>query len=161
MAKFTFRKAEEKDIPEILYFIHQIAVYEKLEKQVKASEASLHKWMFERKVAECLFLVEDGKDIGYALYFFNFSTFEGRGGLYLEDLYILPEYRHKGYGKKTFRKLALIAKENGCGRMEWVCIDWNTPSQKFYESLGVTAKKEWILYRLEEKDIERIAEEEN
>ena len=158
MAEFAFRLAEEKDIPEILSFIHHIAVYEKLDDQVKATEASLKKWMFDRRVAECLFLVEDGKDIGYALYFFNFSTFEGRGGLYLEDLYILSEYRHKGYGKKTFNKLASIAEENGCGRMEWVCIDWNTSSQKFYESLGAKAKKEWILYRLEEKDIERIAE---
>lgn len=156
----TFRMAKEDDVDLILFFIKSIAKYEKLENEVVATKKVLHYWFFEKKTVECMFILEDGKEIGYAVFFHNFSTFLGRAGLYLEDIYILPEYRHKGYGKETFKKLAQIAVERGCGRMEWVCLKWNTPSQKFYESLGAySLDKDWMLYRLTEDKIKKLAEE--
>ena len=100
--------------------------------------------------------MEDGKEVGFALFFHNFSTFVGRGGLYLEDLYVYPEYRGKGYGKALFMELVRIANERKCGRMEWVCLNWNTPSIEFYRSMGAVALDEWTTYRLDEKGIERL-----
>ena len=124
----AFRDAERKDVPLILQFIKEIAAYEKMSDQVIADETTLETWIFDKEKAEVFFVLEEGKEVGFALYFHNFSTFVGRGGIYLEDVYILPEYRGKGYGKAILKKLAAIAVERGCGRMEWVCLDWNQPS---------------------------------
>ena len=150
------RQATKQDVPTLLYFIHQIAIYEKMDDQVIASEETLNEWMFEKGVAQALILSEGDKDVGFALYFFNFSTFVGRAGLYLEDLFVLEEYRKKGYGKALFKALVNKAVENNCGRMEWVCLNWNKPSIDFYLSLGATPLDEWTTYRLNENDLDRL-----
>ena len=148
MSRLEFRWAEEKDAAMILRFIRALAAYEKLSDQVVATEELLREWIFEKKKAEVLFPMEEGEEVGFALFFHNFSTFLGRAGLYLEDLYISPEYRGKGYGKATLQKLAQIAVERGCGRLEWSCLDWNQPSIDFYLSLGAEPMEEWTVYRL-------------
>ena len=148
MSRLEFRWAEEKDAAMILRFIRALAAYEKLSDQVVATEELLREWIFEKKKAEVLFLMEEGEEVGFALFFHNFSTFLGRAGLYLEDLYISPEYRGKGYGKATLQRLAQIAVERGCGRLEWSCLDWNQPSIDFYLSLGAEPMEEWTVYRL-------------
>lgn len=155
---FAFRDAERKDVPLILQFIKEIAAYEKMSDQVIADEATLETWIFDKEKAEVFFAMEDGKEIGFALYFHNFSTFVGRGGIYLEDVYIRPEYRGKGYGKAILKKLAAIAVERGCGRMEWVCLDWNQPSIDFYLSLGAQPMSDWTLYRLTGDALTQLAE---
>ena len=148
MSRLEFRWAEEKDAALILHFIRALAAYEKLSDQVVATEELLREWIFEKKKAEVFFPLENGEEVGFALFFHNFSTFLGRAGLYLEDLYISPEYRGKGYGKATLQKLAQIAVERGCGRLEWSCLDWNKPSIDFYLSLGAVPMEEWTVYRL-------------
>ena len=148
MSRLAFRWAEEKDAALILRFIRALAAYEKLSDQVVATEELLREWIFEKKKAEVFFPLENGEEVGFALFFHNFSTFLGRAGLYLEDLYISPEYRGKGYGKATLQKLAQIAVERGCGRLEWSCLDWNQPSIDFYLSLGAVPMEEWTVYRL-------------
>ena len=127
MNTVTFRKAERKDVALILEFIQGLAAYEHMENDVVADEALLEEWIFDKQKAEVIFAVADGKEVGFALFFHNFSTFLGRAGLYLEDLFVKPEYRGKGYGKAILKKLAAIAVERGCGRLEWSCLDWNTP----------------------------------
>ena len=144
----TFRSANENDCGLILEFIKALAAYEKLSDQVVATEALLREWIFEKQKAEVIFACEDNKEIGYALFFHNFSTFLGRAGIFLEDLFILPEYRGKGYGKEFLRKLAQMTEERGCGRLEWSCLDWNKPSIVFYRSLGAEPMDEWTIYRL-------------
>lgn len=156
--ELTFRFAQEADTPLILRFIRDLAEYEHMADQVVADEATLKEQLFDRRGAEVLFALEDGKEVGFALFFHNFSTFLGRAGLYLEDLYVLPEYRGKGYGKAIFRRLASIARQRGCGRMEWWCLDWNAPSIAFYRSLGARPMDEWTVYRLTGEDLERLAE---
>ncbi len=116
--------------------------------QVVATEELLQEWIFEKKKAEVLFICEDTKEVGFALFFHNFSTFLGRTGIYLEDLFVLPEYRSKGYGKALLKRLAQITVERGCGRLEWACLDWNQPSIDFYRSLGAVSMNEWTTYRL-------------
>ena len=148
MSRLEFRWAEEKDAALILRFIRELAAYEKLSDQVVATEPLLREWIFEKKKAEVLFPMEEGEEVGFALFFHNFSTFLGRAGLYLEDLFVLPEHRGKGYGKAIFRRLAAIARERGCGRLEWSCLDWNQPSIDFYLSLGAVPMEEWTVYRL-------------
>lgn len=126
-----FRFAQRKDVSLILRFIKELAVYEKMLDEVIADEIMLEEWIFDRQKAEVIFAVVDGKEVGFALFFHNFSTFLGRAGLYLEDLFVLPEYRGKGYGKAILKKLAEIAVERKCGRLEWSCLDWNKPSIDF------------------------------
>lgn len=155
--ELTFRFAQESDTRLILWFIRALAEYEHLADQVVADEATLKDQLFRRKGAEVLFALEDGKEVGFALFFHNFSTFLGRAGLYLEDLYVLPEHRGKGYGKALFRRLATVAVERGCGRMEWWCLDWNTPSIGFYKALGAQAMEEWTVYRLAGKALDDLA----
>ena len=145
---YQFRMAERKDVGIILSFIRALAEYEGMSDQVVATEELLEEQMFDREKAKALFVMEDGKDVGFALYFCNFSTFRGRAGLYLEDLYVYPEYRGKGYGKALLSKLAQMAADSGCERMEWWCLDWNRPSIEFYKSLGATPMDEWTVYRL-------------
>jgi len=154
----TFRFAQEKDTALILWFIRQLAEYEKMLDQVVADEALLRRQLFEEKHAEVIFALEDGKEVGFALFFHNFSTFLGRAGLYLEDLYVCPEYRGKGYGKALLQKLAAIAVERGCGRLEWWCLDWNTPSIEFYKSLGALPMDEWTVYRMTGKTLTDMAQ---
>lgn len=161
MKQLTFRKAEETDCGLILRFIRALAAYEKMLDEVVATEDLLRDWLFRKHSAEVLFACEDGKEVGFALFFHNFSTFVGRAGLYLEDLYVLPEYRGNGYGKALLKQLASIAVERGCGRMEWVCLDWNRPSIDFYRSLGAQAMDEWTIYRLAGESLTNLAEPAN
>ena len=148
MNKFDFRFAKEKDSALILEFIKELAEYEKMLNEVVATEELLKEWIFEKKRAEVIFALEDGVEVGFALFFHNFSTFLGRAGIYLEDLYVRPEYRGKGYGKGLLKKLAQITVERGCGRLEWCCLDWNQPSIDFYLSLGAVPMNDWTIYRL-------------
>ena len=143
-----FRFANEEDCGLILSFIRQLAVYEKMSDQVVATEDLLREWIFEKKKAEVLFVLEGEKEVGFALFFHNFSTFLGRAGIYLEDLFVLPAYRGKGYGKVLLRKLARITVDRGCGRLEWSCLDWNQPSIGFYLSLGAVPMEDWTMYRI-------------
>lgn len=144
----VFRYAERKDVPLILHFVEELAEYEKMSNEVVATEALLEEWIFDKEKAEVIFAVVNEKEIGFALFFHNFSTFLGRGGIYLEDLFIEPAFRGKGYGKAMFEKLAEITVERGCGRLEWWCLDWNKPSIDFYRSLGAEPMEDWTVYRL-------------
>lgn len=153
-----FRYAEEKDVELILKYIIELASYEKLEHEVVATPELLKKWIFQEKKAEVIFPVVDNQEIGFALFFHNFSTFLGRAGIYLEDLYIVPEYRGKGYGKSLLKELARIAVDRGCGRLEWWCLDWNKPSIDFYLSLEAEPMDEWTVYRLAGERLKRMAE---
>lgn len=146
--KLTFRYAEEADISLILQFIKDLAEYEKMLDEVVATEDTLREWLFDKKKAEVIFAVVNGTEVGFALFFHNFSTFLGRAGIYLEDLYVKPEYRGFGYGKAILIKLAQIAEERECGRLEWSCLDWNKPSINFYLSLGAEPMKDWTVYRI-------------
>ena len=151
------RKATREDVGLILSFIRGIAEYEKMSNQVVATEALLKEWLFEKQTAEVIFAVEEGKEVGFALFFRNFSTFLGRGGIYLEDLFVLPEYRGRGHGKRLLCRLAEIAVEEGCGRLEWCCLDWNTPSIDFYRSMGAIPMEEWTTYRLTGEALQNAA----
>ncbi len=153
-----FRFATEQDVALIFNFIQALAEYEKMSDQVIANEDLLREWIFEKKKAEVLFAMEDGKEVGFALFFHNFSTFLGRAGIYLEDLFVIPEYRGRGHGKGLIRELARITVERGCGRLEWCCLDWNRPSIDFYLSLGAKPMDEWTTYRLTGEKLARFAE---
>lgn len=152
-----FRCANVNDIEKILYFIKELAKYEKMLDQVVATEETLKEWIFENKKAEVIFALENGKEVGFALFFHNFSTFLGRSGIYLEDLFVLPQYRGKGYGKAILKYLSQIAIERGCGRLEWCCLNWNKPSIDFYLSLGAEPMKDWTIYRLTGATLENMA----
>ncbi len=157
--KLTFRYAVRKDIPLIFQFIRDLAEYEKLLDEVVADEATLEEWIFDQKKAEVIFAMEKGKEVGFALFFHNFSTFLGRAGLYLEDLFVLPEYRGKGYGKQLLKKLASIAVQRKCGRLEWWCLDWNQSSIDFYLSLGAEPMSDWTVYRISGDTLQDLAQE--
>lgn len=146
--KPSFRHAQRNDVPLILKFIKDLADYEGLLDEVVADETTLEEWIFNREKAEVIFAMEGDTEVGFALFFHNFSTFLGRAGIYLEDLYVMPEYRGKGYGKALLSKLAQIALERGCGRLEWWCLDSNTPSIDFYLSLNAEPMDEWTVYRI-------------
>ena len=152
-----FRFAKGEDCGLILSFIRLLAEYENMSDQVVATEELLREWIFEKKKAEVLFVCEGEKEVGIALFFHNFSTFLGRAGIYLEDLFVLPEYRGKGYGKALLRKLAQITVERECGRLEWACLDWNRPSIDFYRSLGAVPMDEWTTYRLTGETLLKMA----
>lgn len=157
MEKLSFRSAVPDDCGLILYFIRELAAYEKMSDDVVATEELLREWLFEKQVAEVIFACENGKEIGFALFFHNYSTFLGRGGIYLEDLYVLPAYRRKGYGKALLKKLAGIAVERKCGRLEWSCLDWNKPSVDFYLSLGAVPLDDWTVYRITGDTLTKLA----
>ena len=148
MSNTQFRFATEQDTALIIEFIRGLAEYEKMTDDMIATEELLREWIFERKRAEVIFALEDGKEVGFALFFHNFSTFLGRAGIYLEDLFVLPEYRGRGHGKALICELARITVERECGRLEWCCLDWNKPSIDFYLSLGAIQMNEWTTYRL-------------
>ena len=157
--KFTIRFATEKDVKLILEFIKELADYEKLLHEVVATEEILMESLFVRKAAEVVIAEYDEKPIGFALFFHNFSTFLGRPGIYLEDLYIRPEMRGNGYGKLLLAFLAKLAKERNCGRFEWWCIDWNEPSINFYKSIGAIPMDEWTVYRVTGQALDDLANE--
>lgn len=153
-----YRFATVKDTQLILNFIKQLAKYEKMEKDVVATEDLLKEWIFEKQKAEVIFALDGDKEVGFALFFHNFSTFLGRSGIYLEDLFVLPEFRGKGFGKGLLKILAKITVERGCGRLEWCCLDWNKPSIDFYRSLGALPMDEWTIYRLTGETLKDLAQ---
>ena len=153
---FRFAKREDTDL--ILYFIKELALYEKMLDEVVADEKILEEWIFDKQKGEVIFVMENEKEVGFALFFHNFSTFLGRAGIYLEDLFVLPEFRGRGYGKALLKRLAAIAVERGCGRLEWWCLDWNKPSIDFYLSLGAEPMSDWTTYRITGDTLRRMAE---
>lgn len=153
----TFRFASEEDCALILFFIKQLAAYEKMSDQVVATEELLREWIFEKKRAGVLFVCDGETEVGFALFFHNFSTFLGRAGIYLEDLFVLEKYRGRGYGKALLSRLARITIERGCGRLEWSCLDWNQPSIDFYLSIGAAPLDDWTTYRLTGATLENMA----
>lgn len=157
--ELSFRLAQEIDVGLILHFIKELAQYENMLNEVVATEEDLIEWVFKKKKAEVLFAVADGAEIGFALFFHNFSTFLGRAGLYLEDLYVRPEYRGRGFGRAILKELAGIAVERGCGRLEWWCLDWNRPSIDFYLSMGAQPMGDWTVYRLTGDTLNALAGE--
>ena len=157
MSDVTFRYAERKDTGLILRFIRELADYEKMLDQVVADEETLEMWIFDKQKAEVIFAMEEGREVGFALFFHNFSTFLGRAGLYLEDLYVKPRCRGKGIGKAILKKLASIAVERGCGRLEWWCLDCNKPSIDFYLSLGAEPMLDWTIYRIAGDTLKELA----
>ncbi len=158
MKECTIQHAKEEDVSTILTFIRELAEYERLLGEVVATEALLKEWIFEKKKAEVIFAVREGEKIGFALFFHNFSTFLGRSGIYLEDLYVRPEFRGTGAGRALLKALAQIAVERGCGRLEWGCLDWNKPSIDFYVSLGAEPMQDWTVYRMAGKALRTLAE---
>ena len=158
MPKFEIRSAQPSEAGLILNFIKKLAEYEKCADEVVADEQTIYNSIFVEKAAEVVFAEEDGVVIGFALFFHNFSTFVGRKGLYLEDLFIIPEKRGLGYGKAILKYLAKIAVERNCGRMEWICLDWNAPSLAFYRSIGATPMDEWTVQRMTEDVVKEFAE---
>ena len=143
------RDATEADVPLILQFIRDLARYEKLEQKVIATEAGLRQSLFGNpRFAEVIFACVDDVEVGFALFFHNFSTWTGKPGIYLEDIFIRPEHRRKGYGSALMRELGRLAIERGCGRLEWAVLDWNEPAISFYRALGATALDEWTTYRI-------------
>ncbi|MBR5800741.1 MAG: GNAT family N-acetyltransferase [Lachnospiraceae bacterium] len=157
MSQVDIRFATESDVPVILYFIRELAAYENMSEEVVATEALLKEWIFEKKKAEVILAQAEGETVGFALFFHNFSTFLGRAGIYLEDLFVKKEYRGKGYGKALLKELAKITVDRGCGRLEWSCLDWNQPSIDFYLSLGAKPMDEWTVYRLTGETLENFA----
>ncbi|KAG0239226.1 hypothetical protein BGW41_007842 [Actinomortierella wolfii] len=165
MALIDIQPATPKDVPLILDFIKGLAEYERLAHEVVATEEILHENLFGegRRYAEVIIAYYQADEAspkvpaGFALFFHNFSTFLGRPGLYLEDLFVKPEFRGTGIGKKLLIQLAVIAKERKCGRYEWVVLDWNEPSRKFYEALGAVPHQEWIIHRVEGKSLDDLA----
>ncbi len=158
MENLTFRYATENDCAKILFFIKELAAYEKMSDEVTATEELLKEWLFKKEKAEVIFACENGSEIGFALFFHNFSTFLGRAGIYLEDLFVLPECRGKGYGKAILSKLAGIAVERKCGRLEWSCLDWNQPSIDLYLSLGAEPLEDWTVYRIAGQTLVKLSE---
>lgn len=157
MPKNEIRWAREEDCSKILGFISALAEYEKMTDEVVASEEMLKKWIFEQELVEVIFAVEDGVEVGFALFFYNFSTFLGRPGIYLEDLFVLPEHRGRGHGAALLRRLAQLALERDCGRLEWSCLDWNEPSIEFYKAMGARPMSEWTTYRLSGEALSALA----
>ena len=157
---FKLRFASEKDIPTILYFIKELATYEKLEHEVVATSEVLKESLFgKHKNAEVIIGAYKSKPVAFALFFHNFSTFLGKNGIYIEDIYVKPEYRGKGFGKSIFSFLAKLAKDRNCGRLEWWCLDWNKSALKFYKSLGAKPMDEWTVQRISGKDLDQLAGE--
>lgn len=156
MNKFRFRHATEKDAALVLEFIKGIAIYEDMLDEVINTEEQIREVVFGKGNAEVIFALEGEKEVGFALFFHNYSTFVGKSGIHLEDLFVWPEYRGKGYGKGLLLEVARIAKERGCGRLEWTCLDWNKPSIDFYLSMGAVPMDEWTIYRLTAEKIDEL-----
>ena len=158
MKAFTIRPARPDEAGLVLEFIKKLAVYERCADDVVADEATIHHSLFVEHAAEVVFGEEDGVVVGFALFFHNFSTFVGRKGMYLEDLFILPEKRGLGYGKALLKYVAELAVERGCGRMEWICLDWNESALSVYRSIGAFPLSDWTVQRLDEPALKGFAE---
>lgn len=156
MSTYSINIARPEDISHVLFFIQSLAEYEKLQDSVVANEELLYHALFVEKSAHCVLGWVDGKPIAFAIYFFNFSTFLARKGLYLEDLYVLPAYRGKGFGKQLLLHLVSVARNSGCGRMEWSVLDWNSPAIAFYQQLGAKPMQGWHIYRLDEQAMQAL-----
>jgi GNAT superfamily N-acetyltransferase len=155
---FQIRSARVDDVPIILELIRDLATYERAPDEVTATEEQLVHVLFgEQPVAEVLLAFEGGLPVGFAVYFYNFSTWLGRSGLYLEDLFVKPDERGKGYGRALLVELAKIARDRGCGRMEWAVLDWNEPAIEFYKALGATPMHEWTVFRITRDEIAKLA----
>ena len=161
MSNYTIRNATAKDSATVLYFIKELAEYEKMSDLVVATEEDIKKNFFGENMGGVLILSENGRDVGFAIYFYTFSTFLGKCGIHLEDLFVLPEYRGRGYGKALLKRLAEICVENDLGRLEWNCLDWNTPSIEFYKSIGGEMLDEWLNFRLSGEALRNMGAKEN
>jgi GNAT superfamily N-acetyltransferase len=158
-SNFEIRPARVEDVPVILELIRELATYERAPDEVTATKEQLVDVLFGDRPAAEVLLVFDGKSaVGFAVYFYNFSTWLARPGLYLEDLFVKPEKRGKGYGRALLIELAKIARERDCGRMEWAVLDWNEPAIKFYRALGATPMHEWTVFRLARAEIAKLAD---
>jgi len=158
LVNFQIRPARVEDVPIILELIRDLATYERAPDEVTATEEQLIDVLFgEKPAAEVLLAFEGRSSVGFAVFFHNFSTWLGRPGLYLEDLFVKPEKRGKGYGRALLVELAKIARDRGCGRMEWAVLDWNEPAIKFYRALGATPMHEWTVFRLTREEIAKLA----
>ncbi len=158
MKSFIIRPARLEEAGLVLDFIRMLAAYEKCAGDVVADEATIHHSLFVERSAEVVFGEEDGMVVGFALFFHNFSTFVGRKGMYLEDLFILPEKRGLGYGKALLKYVAKLAVERNCGRMEWICLDWNESALSVYRAIGAAPLSDWTVQRLDEQALKRFAE---
>jgi len=159
LLNFTIQNATANDLPTILCLIRELAAYERAPNDAVATEEGLREVLFgERPAAEVLIVREGEAAVGFAVFFHNFSTWLGRPGLYLEDLFVRPEDRGKGYGRALLVRLAQIAQERGCGRMEWAVLDWNEPAIKFYRTLGAAPNEEWTIFRLTRDKIAKLAQ---
>lgn len=158
MNKLSIKFATKDDVYLILDFIKKFAEYERLENEVVATPELLNEWIFEKQKAEVLIAYEDKKPVGFTLFCHNFSTFLGKAGIWIEDIFVLEEYRHKGYGKELLKSVVKLAIERNCGRIEWSCLDWNQPSIDFYLSLDARAMDEWTTYRLEGENLKNFCE---
>jgi GNAT superfamily N-acetyltransferase len=158
MRNFRIREAERSDVPLILRFIVQLAEYEKMKDQVTATEDLIENWIFDKKKAEAVIGERQGEPVGFALFFHNFSTFLGRAGIYIEDLYVVPEARGLGFGKALVRYIAELCVKRGCGRLEWSCLDWNQSSIDFYLSLGAVPLSDWTKYRIAGETLRALSE---
>ena len=156
--KLSFRFAQRKDAALIFDFIMRIAEYEKMTDEVLNTPEMVEKQLFDEHRAEVIFAMVDGREVGFELFFYNYSTFTGKPGIHLEDIFVLPEFRGCGYGKALLKKLAAVAQERCCARLEWVCLDWNRPSVDFYLSLGARPMDEWTTYRLAGEALAKAAE---
>jgi GNAT superfamily N-acetyltransferase len=159
-ASFRIRPAERRDVPVVLALIRELAEYERLSQEVVATEDDIHRALFSsRPVAEAVIGDYQGQPVAFALFFHNFSTFRGRPGLYLEDLYVKPEFRRRGFGRRLLIHLARLALDRGCGRMEWSVLDWNTPALEAYRRVGAVPLDDWTVHRLTGDALERLARE--
>jgi GNAT superfamily N-acetyltransferase len=160
MSDFEIKSAQKEDIPLILWFIKELAIYERLAHEVVATEEILSETLFgERPAAEVIFGYHQGEPVSFALFFHNFSTFLGRPGLYLEDLYVKPEFRGRGFGRRMLSHLAQLARQRRCGRLEWWVLDWNESAIKFYRSIGAVPMDEWTVFRVTGEALDRLAAE--
>lgn len=157
MDQITYRLAEEKDIDVLLGLIKELAEYEKMTDQVLNSPELMREWFFKKQAAQAFLAEVDGEAVGMAIFFRTYSTFVGKGGIHLEDLFVKKAFRGQGIGKTLLKKVAAVAVTEGCGRMEWNCLNWNTPSIEFYHSLGAIPLSEWTYYRLAGKTLETVA----
>lgn len=157
MNDLVIQEATEKDLALILSFIKELADYEHLSDQVTATEEILHQWLFVENKAKVVIAYYEHQPVGFALYFYNFSTFLGKAGIYLEDFYVRKEHRKKGFGKAILKKVAGLAIAQGCGRLEWSCLNWNKPSIDFYLSTGAIPMSDWTVYRLSGEALENFS----
>ena len=155
---FRIRLAERADVPVLLHFIRSLAAYERMSDRVVATESALERTLFDEHQAEVLIGEENGSPVGFALFYPTYSTFLGAGNLFLEDLFIEPAFRHRGYGKAMLGELAAIALRRGCRRIDWWCLEWNAPSIAFYRRIGAHAADEWRIFRLEGEELRKMAE---